>query len=213
MQSRTSFGCRLAGALCLIGVLGTVSAVVTAQTSAPLLVVLDLDALEHRFAPDAINDPIAGVGVRDPLPFFAANIGQRIALPGKGWFGFVSVPVSWHNPGTEDGLQNYFLAGEGLGSPDPNGDRASQLGAVPGVVGLQSGQFAGLVGRTICGVVYNNRIPTTGTPPVVDLRGKTLGVIAGRVVAVTPDAATVEIEILASRDACSAELALFSPTQ
>ena len=203
----------MAGALCLIGVLGTVSAVATAQTSAPLLVLLDLDALEHRFAPDAINDPIAGVGVRDPLPFFAANIGQRIALPGKGWFGLVAVPVSWHNPGEDHGLQNYFLAGPGLGSPDALGDRASLLGDVPGVVGLQPGQLAGLVGRTICGVVYNNRIPTSGTPPVADLRGKTLGVIAGRVVAVHPDGATVEIEILASRDACSAELALFNSTQ
>src|SRR5512140_491099 len=96
-----------------------------AQTESPVVVMLDGSAIDqgappHAVPAEAVNNLIGNVGLRDPLPYFAARVGDTIALQGgadgsDGWFALRSVPPSWSSePGVDDGLQNFLLAGPGL---------------------------------------------------------------------------------------------------
>ena len=82
-----------------------------------------------------------------------------MTLPGgqdgnDGWFAIRSAPASWASEtGVDDGLQNFLLAGPGLGSPDEDGNGTSLLGGVPNVVALRAAGLIPLIGRTACAVV------------------------------------------------------------
>src|SRR6185436_10529378 len=106
----------------------------------------------------AINGLIAGVGVRDQLPYFRANVGLPLTLWGgqngsNGWFALTAVPGAWPTEtGANDGLQNFLLAGPGLGSPDAGGSRDSLLYSVPAVQPLGRAALQLLAGRQVCAV-------------------------------------------------------------
>jgi hypothetical protein len=150
------------------------------------------------------------VGVRDELGYFQNHLhAQVILLTGRngsdGWFALRSVPESWASePGANDGIENFALAGPGLGSPDANGNRESLLHAVPNVVPVRADGLNLLVGRTVCAVVYASDIAPTGG--ATDLAGPTLGRVAFKLVSVIPvdgAAPNVQVEILEGHEVCS----------
>jgi hypothetical protein len=188
-------------------------------------VILDQNSIDHGPPPhelpsDLVNDAIAGAGVREELPYFAAREGQRATLRGgdivnSAWFALKAVPISWDSePGTPDGLQNFILAGAGVGSPDATGDRESLLRQVPDVVPLQSTGLGMLIGRQVCAVIYDREILTIPGAPT-DLSGSTLGILAFKVVGlIAPTSLTalpnVDIEILEAHEVCHGNLTAFS---
>src|SRR5437763_13289100 len=86
---------QFAGALLMAGLVTTTVHLI-ADVPAPVLLILDRDALDHGPPPhpipgEAVNDLIASVGVRDQLPYFTKNIGAPLTLLGGqngsvGWF-------------------------------------------------------------------------------------------------------------------------------
>ena len=142
-----------------------------------------------------------------------------MTLPGgqdgnDGWFAITSPPGAWASePGSDDGLQNYFLAGPGLGSPDENGERATLLGGVPNVVPLRAAGLNLLVGRQVCAVIYDEDITVApGTPSTADLSGVNLGAVAFQVTSVETAGTewpNVTVQILDARDTCRGPLAAF----
>lgn len=163
---------------------------VSAQASAPLLLLVDETAIDHGPPPhlipsEAVNELIGKVGLREPLPYFAARIGQDITLKGgvagnDGWFALSQVPATWASqPGAADGLENFAIAGPGLGSPNELGDRSELLMSVTGVVPLRQEGLGRLVGRTVCAIVYDTDIVVSAGPmSSASLSGINLGVIA-----------------------------------
>jgi hypothetical protein len=194
--------------------------------SQPVLLVLDKDAFDygpapHFLPPDAVNTDAAGVGVRDELSYFASHVGGQVVLTSRqngndGWFALRSVPQAWASePGATDGLENFALAGRGLGSPDDNGDRESLLEFVPDVMPLRAEGLTKLVGRTACAVVYNDHVVVSGgSPSTASLRGATLGRIAFAVVGLLdtddPSSPNVQVEIVEGHETCSQPLIAFS---
>src|SRR5688572_20397541 len=165
------------------------------DTERPLLIVIDKDSIEfgvqqYQVPRDALNDLIASVGVRDPLPFFAANVGQlfvlRSGLNGSdSWFAFQRAPIMWESgAGENDALENFVLAGPGLGSPDSMGQRASLLSDVEDVVPVRVDRASLLVGRSICAVVYDQDLVMSADGSRIDLQGPNLGMVAFRVSAI-----------------------------
>ena len=86
--------------------------------------------------------------------------------------------------GLERRVENFVLAGPGVGSPDENGDRESLLQAVPNVVPVRADGLALLVGRTVVRVIYANDVVTNNGS--ANLSGPTLGRVAFKVVSVRP---------------------------
>jgi len=208
----------------IMGALAFSSVVARAQTqTAPtVLLILDKDALDYgpapHLLPDGAVDPdVAGVGVREELPYFQAHANSQIVLTGgqngnDGWFAVRTVPASWATTdGAADGFQNFALAGPGLGSPDDNGDRESLLGSVPDVTPIRADGLSMLVGRTVCAVVYGGDV-VAGTP--TSLAGPTLGRVAFTVVSIVPtdDAAhpNVQVQIGEGHEVCAGQLAPFA---
>jgi hypothetical protein len=175
------------------------------------LVLLDPNAWAAQLAGESVNQSIAAVGVRDPLPFFTSRAGETFTLSvgasgQEGWFGFTSTPAFWHTEGASDGLENFVLAAAGLGSPDENGNRASLLVQVPGLLPLQSGNVQALVGRNVCAVVFANQLSWSEAGTMLD--GATLGTMAFTVSGVSADpgsgASTVTVTVRDARETCSA---------
>jgi len=211
---------RLAGAAVVACGIGAAAGSLAAQDAAqtpPVLLVLDETAIDHGPPPhlipfDAVNDQISNIGLRDPIPYFSARVGTSVTLPSgqdgnDGWFALRTVPASWASePGSDDGLQNFLLAGAGLGSPDDAGSRTSLLGSVPNVVALHAAGLGQLVGRSVCAVVYDGDIIVKpGTPSTTDLSGINLGVVAFQVTGVDTaggDSPAVTIQIQNVRDTC-----------
>ena len=209
---------RFARTATLAGVCALVGPAAQAQSGPPIVLLLDQDAIApnqppNAFSAVAVNATIAAVGVRDFLPAFTGREGEHVMLPAgqegfEGWFALTSTPDSWvTTPEAHDALENFVLAGPGLGSPDENGDRQTWLGAVPGVQPLHTSGLQMLVGQMVCAVVYANEIPWTQT--TTSLAGATLGMVAIAVVGVTSgDAPSVEVQMLDPK-VCSGPLALF----
>ena len=213
--TRIALGAAVAGACAL-------SATPARAQSAPSVVLLlDKDAV----APNAtagltdvsINATIAAVGVRDFLPAFTGRVGQTVTLPAgqvgsEGWFALTAAPADWATtPGGNDGLENFVVAGAGLGSPDENGDRKTWLHTVAGVQPLHAAGLQMLAGQSVCALVFANDIPWTQT--TTSLAGATMGLMAFAVVGVSGgDAATlpsVDVQIL-DPITCSGPTALFA---
>ncbi|MDQ3949271.1 MAG: hypothetical protein M3282_02910, partial [Gemmatimonadota bacterium] len=186
------------------------SAVVTVGSEAPpppppppsgspaVLIVLDRDAIDNGTAPNSftaadVNDDIAAVGQRRQLRLFAANVGRALTLHSgtvgnEGFFALRSVPTSWASAGpTTDGLQNYVQSGPGLGAPDrTTGWKESLLDRVSDAVPLRATGLKLLVGRSVCAIVMDeDSWPRTFQPPVLNLKGPNLGIVAFQVTSVT----------------------------
>ena len=213
---------RLAGGLVAASVMAAGAAASRAQTPPPVLLILDQTAIQYgppplAMLPEAVNAPIKAVGLRDALPYFAARTDESTTLASgqegnDGWFAIRSVPASWASePGTDDGLQNYWLAGSGLGSPDENGDRTSLLASVTGVAPLRAAGLATLVGRQVCAVVHDGDVAVAGTPSAAALNGANLGVFAFEVTGVDTaggDWPAVTIKILNVKATCGEAFAV-----
>ena len=198
-----------------------------------IFLVIDEDSIDNGnppnfFSDTAVNDHIADIGVRSQLPFFGANVGSTITLHAgevgdEGWFALTSIPDSWDAAGpTNDGVQNFVQAGPGLGSSDANVDREALLDEIPGVTPLRAESLALLLGRNVCGVVFDSDISinfydANGFPTDGSLKGVTLGTVAFKVSSVTQltgfsssSLPEVNIEILNADDVCGGPLALFT---
>lgn len=158
------------------------------------LLVLDEDAIDNgcarnRFASREINDDIAAVGLRKPLPFFEARPGREVVLPAgslgdEGWFALKTARVAWRvaGPDSGDGLRNYLEAGPGLGRPDARGQRESLLDKVPDLTPLRATGLAKLGGRSVCAVVLDEDAKISSYSPLTgNLRGANLGKVAFQV--------------------------------
>jgi hypothetical protein len=192
----------------------------------PVLLVLDSGAIDFGPAPhllpaDAVNTDIAGVGVRDELVYFSSHVGSQVVLTSSqsgndAWFALRTIPSAWESePGLNDGLENFALAGPGLGSPDDNGDRESLLDSITDVMPVRADGLALLVGRTACAVVYGEHVVVNGpSPTTASLRGATLGRVAFTIVSLLPtdDPAfpNVQVQIVEGHEACSEQLVAFS---
>jgi len=192
-----------------------------AQTEPAVLLLLDRSAIDHgdetHLVPaDAANVAIASVGLREPLPFFAARVGETFTIPGgtaesAGWFALRAAPDTWASePGGADGLENFALAGPGLGSPDEAGDRVALLQSVAGVAGLDPTGLGMLTGRKVCAVVYADDVAAGETS---SLALPALGLVAFRITSVDPAATAfgaATVEILDVHETCSGALQAFS---
>jgi hypothetical protein len=208
---------KMTGALAIAAIAGTMPAL-AADEPIPVLLILDRDSLDHGPPPhpipgEAVNDLIASVGVRDQLPYFANNVGAPLTLLGgqngsDGWFALRTIPQLWASePASNDGLQNFVLAGPGLGSPDRNGDRESLLRSVADVTSIRGDALRTLVGREACAVVYDNDLQVGVDSAVADLTGPNLGIVAFQVLAVDDfdgsDWPKVEVQIRDARETCA----------
>jgi hypothetical protein len=212
-------------AAALAGAVSFSSSRVQAQALPPLLLVLDKDGIDygpppHLLPADAVDPDNAGVGVRDGLRYFQSHVDSQVVLPSgnagnDGWFALRSDPAAWDSSeGAGDGLKNFAVAGPGLGSPDDNGDRESLLSSVPNVVSIRADGLAMLVGRTVCAVVYSGDITLTGSPPMANLQGPTLGRIAFSVVSLVPaddqSHPQVQVQIADWSESCGGNIAPFA---
>ena len=155
--------------------------------------VIDEDSIDNGTPPNYlvgvdINDDIADIGLRDPLPAFSGNnVGTTLDLytgevGDEGWFALTSIPESWDAAGpTNDGLKNFIQGGPGLGSPDANGDREALLDKVPNLTALRATGLAALQGQRICAVVFDSDISINYDPLNASLKGANLGVVALKV--------------------------------
>ncbi len=162
--------------------------------------VLDEDAIDNGIAPNfflssEINDDIAAIGLRLPLPAFSgANIGTTIQLStgnvgDEGWYVLEKIPQSWIDAGpiniglpTDIGIGNYLVPGPGLGTPDANGNRETLLDKIDNLNPLRAHGLEQLVGRDVCAAVRNSSISISHNPLLGSLKGDYLGVVAFHVI-------------------------------
>lgn len=153
-----------------------------------VFLVIDEDSIDNgnppnNFTATEVNDDIAAVGQRQPLRWFAQNVGSSIDLftgqvGDEGWFALKTIPVSWQDAGpTGNGVRNYLLAGPGLGAATGD-DREVLLDAIPDVTPLRATGLAMLVGRSVCALVYDSDVGINYSPLQGNLQGATLGVVA-----------------------------------
>jgi hypothetical protein len=213
-MQNTLVSMRVAG-LALAAALGAAGPVRAQEP--PLLLLLDRSAIDYGPDPHAIpaqaaNVDIADIGLRDQLPYFAARVATSVTLPGgaaesPGWFAVRTVPGGWaSDAGLTDGLDNFFVAGPGLGSPDAAGQRASGLIAVPEVAALSAFDLAALAGRHVCAVVFAGEVVPGAT---TDLSGPTLGTIAFSVTGSTDSGTpwpSLTVDVLDVRQTCGGAL-------
>ena len=195
----------------------------------PTFLLIDEDSIDNGNPPNffegsGVNEDIADIGLRTQLPFFAANPGLTITLHtgevgDEGWFALETIPDSWIDAGpTADGLINYVSAGEGLGTPDDDGDREALLDKIDDVTPLRATGLAFLEGRDVCAVVYDSDISINYDDPLNgSLKGANLGTVAFKVLSVTALTGSsssslpeVEIEILDAAQVCGGDLVLFT---
>lgn len=198
---------------------------IAAQDQIAYLLLIDEDSVDNDQAPNQfpiadVNGTIAQVGLRDPLPAFLGKENYHMTLrtgqPGDaGWFAVRSTPPTWiSEDGSADGLKNFLLAGPGLGSPDVNGSRSALLTSVSDVSPIGNGGLTALVGSAVCAVVFDRDVQIGADTLAADLSGANLGLIAFRVIGVSPDQSTlslpdVEIEILDVNQVCGGSLSAF----
>ena len=207
------------------------------EPAGSVFLVIDEDSIDNGNPPNFflaadVNDPLAEIGVRSQLLFFANNPGATITLHtgevgDEGWFALKSVPAAWDAAGpTGDGLRNYLGApslafphdvGPGLGTPDLGGDREALLDKIPDVTPLRASGLKLLEGREICAVVYDSDISMNYGPLNGSLKGANLGTVAFEVISVTAltgysssSLPKVEIKILDAEDVCERDLEFFT---
>ena len=172
------------------------------------------------FADSEINEDIADLGLRDPLPIFVANVGNTITLftgevGDEGWFAPKTIPESWNSAGpTADGLRNYLAAGPGLGTGD---DPEALLDKVAEVTPLRATGLKLLEGKRVCAVVYESDISINYDPLTGSLEGDNLGTVAFEVDDVrrlegfsSSSLPEVDITILDAEEVCQGQLELLT---
>jgi len=183
--------------------------------------IIDEDGIDNGLPPNFfsdfdVNDDIAEIGLRDQLPFFAANVGEIITLytgevGDEGWFAPQFIPPSWDEAGpTTDGLTNFLQAGPGLGSPDSEGNRESLLDKIDNVIPLRADGLEQLEGGTFCALVYDSDISINYDAIINgNLKGANLGLAAFEVLDVrqlfgisSSTLPEVDIRILDVADVC-----------
>jgi hypothetical protein len=200
----------------------------------PVLLFIDEDSIDNGLPPNffsatAVNDHIAKIGLRTPLPAFDGNnVGREYTLytgqvGDEGWFAPRFDDPRWAAAGpTPDGKRNFVGhpraayphgVGPGLGSPDANGDRESRLDKVRDVVPLRATGLEGLVGRRVCAVVWDSDIGINYDPVTATLKGANLGTVAFRVDSTTPrrngssgSLPAAEVQVLDAGTTCEEEL-------
>ena len=165
---------------------------------------IDEDSIDNgnppnHFSDRDVNDHIAEIGLRTPLPYFAVNVGKVITLHtgqvgDEGWFVPKIIPASWSAAGpTSDGITNFVGnpkapfphgVGPGLGTAY-NGDREAHLDKIPKVTPLRATGLKMLVGQKVCAVVYDSDISIDYAPLLGNLKGANLGTVAFEVLSVT----------------------------
>lgn len=154
-----------------------------------VFLIIDDDSISNGnppndFAAEDVNDDIAAVGLRQPLPWFQDNVGSEIDLftgqvGDEGWFALKTIPASWSDAGpTGNGTRNYLQAGPGLGGPSDGDDREVLLGGIPDITPLRATGLAMLAGETVCAVVYDSDISVNYDPLQGNLQGDNLGVVS-----------------------------------
>ena len=211
----------VAGALIIVwGVVFSPATTNAQTTEGAVLLVIDRNAIDYglepfQVPPDVKNDLIAAVGVRDPLPFFSANVGRQFVLRtgmegNDSWFALNSAPSMWDSEsGSNDSLQNFVLAGPGLGSPDRTGDREALLAGIPGVTPVRANNAPLLVNHAVCAVIYDEDLSIAEGAAEMNLRGANLGLMAFRVMGVVSTASQwpgMTIELLDVRETCTGQL-------
>jgi len=192
---------------------------VSVEIICPVVLVIDEDSIDNgnepNFfegdGPDGVNEDDAEVGVRDQLPFFAANVGETITLHtgevgDEGWFALKTIPDSWN------GLSNFVSAGE----PE-FGDSEDLLDKIPDVTPLRATGLKLLEDQAVCAVVYDSDISINYDPLNGSLKGANLGTVAFKVISVTElighsdkSLPKVEIEILDADVICGGQLELLT---
>lgn len=173
-----------------------------------VLLLIDEDSIDNgnqpnRFSASAVNDKIAKLGLRTPLPAFDGdNIGLSYILytgdvGDEGLFAPRSNDPRWAATGpTADAKRNFVGhargshphgVGPGLGSHHAKGgDREARLDKVPDVVPLRATGLAGLVGKSVCAVVWDGDIGLNYGPITASLKGANLGTVAFKVLSSSP---------------------------
>jgi hypothetical protein len=156
-----------------------------------------------------VNDQMADPGVRDPLNLLPGTIigigpgGTTAKLftgqtSDEGWWFVPTIPASWVAAGpSADGALNFILAT----APGFGNDGEFLLDQIPDVNPLDAAELQALVGQSFCAVVYDSDISYNNPPPLGNLQGATLGVLALKVLAVGVDPAgsvlpDITIEVL-----------------
>lgn len=209
-------------AILLLVVLSGLTGLALANDFQPVLLLIDRDGISHgqqpnNFTTQDVNDELAAVGMRDSLPYFRRNKGQTLTLTtgsaqSSGWFALLGAPGNWSTGADEnDGLANYVLAGPGLGSAEESGERTRLLREA-GLRALSADNIEAFRGRSVCAVVYQGDL--TPKAAGADLSGKTLGLVAFKIMNVIPvsdSSPSVEVEILDPAEVCQGELSLPQP--
>ncbi|HRN78836.1 MAG TPA: hypothetical protein PKY29_02440 [Ferruginibacter sp.] len=163
------------------------------STSSPAILVIDEESIDNgnppnNFSNTDVNDQLATVGLRQPLQYFASNIGDTIILytgdvGDEGWHALKTIPDAWKVAGpTTNGTDNFLMAGPGLGSgPNPE----ILLDDIPNVTPLRATGLKMLTGKTILAVVYDGDISTNYSPLTGNLMGANLGIVGLTVLGVT----------------------------
>jgi len=203
-----------------------------------LFLIIDEDSVDNGLPPNFfsdtdINDDIADLGLREQLPFFAANVGQTIKLwtgevGDEAWFAPTTIPNDWVVTGpTADGIRNFvgdptnpsfYDVGKGLGNIEL-GDPEEFLDKIPDVIPLRAEGLALLVGKDVCAVVFDSDSSINYDKLVTDgsLKGANLGVVAFTVTAVdqlfgesSSSLPIVTLNILDASITCAETLGLFT---
>lgn len=157
---------------------------------AAVLLVIDEESIDNgnppnNFSETDVNDPLAEVGIREPLLFFKERIGDTLELftgdvGDEGWHALKTIPSSWIIAGPlANGSQNFLAAGPGLGAGD------DLLDKTPDVTPLRATGLKMLIGKTVLAVVYDSDISINYTPLTGNLMGANLGIVAFDVLEVT----------------------------
>jgi hypothetical protein len=180
------------------------------------------------FSDNDVNDDKSDLARRNQLSFFQKNAGETIWLwsgqvGDEGWFAPKTIPGSWAQAGpTDDGLRNFLgnpsqsyphNVGRGLGTGD---SPEILLDKIPDVTPLRAEGLYGLIGKTVCAVVYDSDVSINYSPLNGNLQGENLGTAAFNVLDVVylPGFSTgtlprVQIEILDAEEICEQSLNLY----
>ena len=148
-----------------------------------------------------VNDDRPGLAQRLPLRWFVdpVNVGQTFwfftgQVGDEAWFAPKFIPQSWADAGPDfsDGLRNFLgdptqpfatpkhLVGPGLGTGN---DPEKLLDKIPHVIPLRAEGLFGLIGKTVCALVWDSDINVNYDKPKPEgingvLKGEKLGVVA-----------------------------------
>jgi len=175
-----------------------------------------------QFTARDVNDDRPGLAQRAPLRYFQNNVGDSIWLwtgqvGDEGWFAPKTILQSWDNAGpTSDGLRNFLgnPVGPGLGT---GSNPESLLDKIPNVIPLRAEGLYGLIGKTVCALVWDSDISINYDNPINgSLKGEKLGVAAFEVLDVVYlggfSSSTLPRVQIAIRDAstvCGGSLSLY----